>query len=37
LAIAIYAAVKEQNEMMLASFIDPEFLSKIRKMIQKEQ
>lgn len=35
LAIAIYATVKEQNEMMLASLIDPEFLSKIREMIQK--
>ena len=35
LAIALYAAVKEKNEMMLASLVDEEFLSKIKKMIQK--
>jgi uncharacterized protein len=34
LAIGLYALVKEQNEMMLASFIDEGFLSKIREMIQ---
>ena len=35
LAVALYAAVKEQNEMMLASFIDDGFLFKIREMIRK--
>lgn len=35
LAIAIYTAVKEQNEMMLAALIDEEFLSGVRKMIQE--
>ncbi len=34
LAIAIYAAVKEQNEMMLASFVDEEFLAKITEMLK---
>lgn len=35
LAIALYASVKEKNELMLASFIDEEFLSTVREMIQK--
>lgn len=35
LAIALYAAVKEQNEMMLASFVDERFLAGIRELIQK--
>lgn len=35
LAIAIYAAVKEQNEMMFASLIDEDFLLKIREKIKK--
>jgi radical SAM protein with 4Fe4S-binding SPASM domain len=35
IAIFLYAAVKEENEIMLASLVDAEFLSKIRKMIQK--
>ena len=34
LAIALYGLVKEKNEMMLASFVDEGFLSKIREMIQ---
>ena len=37
LAIGIYAAVKEKNEIMLASLVDEKFLSKIRKMIQKDR
>ncbi len=36
LAISIYAEVKEKNEIMLASLVDEEFLSKIRK-IQKDR
>ncbi len=36
LAIGIYAAVKEKNEIMFASLVDEEFFSKIRKMIQKD-
>lgn len=35
LAIALYAAVKEKNEIMLACLVDAEFLSKIKKIIQK--
>lgn len=35
LAIAIYAAVKEKNEMLLASLVDGEFLAFIRKMLQE--
>ncbi|MBU7018585.1 MAG: 4Fe-4S cluster-binding domain-containing protein [Theionarchaea archaeon] len=35
LAIALYAVVKEKNEIMLASLVDAEFLSKIRKMIHR--
>jgi uncharacterized protein len=34
LAIALYAAVKEKNELMLASFVDEDFLSKIRNALQ---
>ncbi len=35
LAIALYAAVKEQNEMLFASFVDEEFLSKVKDMLQQ--
>lgn len=35
LAIAIYAAVKEKNEMMLASLINEEFLSEVRGIIKR--
>ena len=35
LAIAIYATVKEQNEMMLAALVDEEFLSAIQKILQE--
>lgn len=34
LAIALYASVKDQNELMLASFIDENFLSRIKKAIK---
>lgn len=37
LAIAVYSAVKEQNEIMLAALVDPEFLSKITRLIKKNQ
>ena len=35
LAIALYAAVKEENEVMLAALVDEEFLSHIKRMIQE--
>ena len=35
LAIALYAALKEQNEVMLAALVDEEFLSHIKRMIQE--
>lgn len=35
LAIAIYAAVKEKNEMMLAALVDEEFLSSIKRLLQE--
>jgi uncharacterized protein len=35
LAIAVYAAVKEENEMMLASLINEEFLSEVRDIMKR--
>lgn len=35
LALAIYAAVKEKNEMMLASLVDEEFLSDVVQVIER--
>lgn len=37
LAIALYAAVKEKNEMMFAALVDEEFLSYIERMLQGVQ
>ena len=37
LAIALYAAIKEENEMMLASLVDQGFLESIRKFLQEKQ
>lgn len=37
LAIAIYAAVREENGLMLAALVDEEFLSHIKRMIQEAQ
>lgn len=35
LSIALYASVKEKNEMMLASYIDEELVAHIRKVLQE--